>query len=469
MRKECLLLILLLTCLNCFVRSQVIPDSILDRYATSSTDSGKGKLLYNYVRFSMPGTATEKLTVLTRQLAFFKNNNDVTGINYSYILIGALAWRSGENSLGLKFALSALRHFESVDDTTGILLALIEIGNSIATSQDPQQGLYYFKKGLSIAKHYNDKVLYSSFLNNTADYYIRVNRPDSAFNYIQDAVKINYELGNDILLCASIGTLGDVYLAKEEHEIARPFLKKSIDYCKAVSSSYNTAFELGKLSYSFFQTGEYDSAIVYARQTLLYAPADDKSDIMKAYETLYECFEKLGKQDSAFRYFRLSRVTRDSLYTIEKSRTIQFMHFQEHIRQQDLAIEMKKAEENRRQNIQYALVGVGIMTLIILYLLLSRSFITNFRVIEFLGALTLLLVFEFFNLLLHPFLEKVTHHSPLLMLLALVCIASILVPLHHRLEKWALNKLVENNKKVRLAAAKKTIEKLEKPHDNDRH
>jgi hypothetical protein len=49
------------------------------------------------------------------------------------------------------------------------------------------------------------------------------------------------------------------------------------------------------------------------------------------------------------------------------------------------------------------------------------------------------------------------------MLLALVCIAALLVPLHHKLEKWATHKLVEKNKAIRLAAAKKTIEELEKP------
>jgi hypothetical protein len=48
------------------------------------------------------------------------------------------------------------------------------------------------------------------------------------------------------------------------------------------------------------------------------------------------------------------------------------------------------------------------------------------------------------------------------MLLALVLIAALLIPLHHRLEHWIKHKLVEKNKAIRLAAAKKTIEKLEK-------
>lgn len=47
------------------------------------------------------------------------------------------------------------------------------------------------------------------------------------------------------------------------------------------------------------------------------------------------------------------------------------------------------------------------------------------------------------------------------MLLALVCIAALLVPLHHKAEHWATAKLVEKNKQIRLEKAKKTIEELE--------
>ena len=80
--------------------------------------------------------------------------------------------------------------------------------------------------------------------------------------------------------------------------------------------------------------------------------------------------------------------------------------------------------------------------------------------IRFFGILALLIVFEFINLFLHPYLGNLTNHSPLLMLGIMVCIAALLIPVHHQLEKWITHRLVEKNKKIRLAAAKKTIAKL---------
>jgi hypothetical protein len=96
-------------------------------------------------------------------------------------------------------------------------------------------------------------------------------------------------------------------------------------------------------------------------------------------------------------------------------------------------------KEEHKQNIQYALIALGIITFVTFFLLLSRRVITSIKTIEFLSVVALLIVFEFLNLFLHPFFARITNHSPPLMLLALVFIASLLVPMHHRLEKWAKN------------------------------
>lgn len=97
-----------------------------------------------------------------------------------------------------------------------------------------------------------------------------------------------------------------------------------------------------------------------------------------------------------------------------------------------------------------------------MFLLLSRTIIANEKLISFLSILALLLVFEFINLIVHPFIGNLTHHSPILMLLCMVAIASMLIPLHHRLEHFIKDKLIEKNKTIRLASAKKTIEDLER-------
>jgi len=58
-----------------------------------------------------------------------------------------------------------------------------------------------------------------------------------------------------------------------------------------------------------------------------------------------------------------------------------------------------------------------------------------------------LLLFEFIILLLHPFIISLTGHQPIFTLIALVCIAAILIPTHHRAEKWMKQRI--NKKKLK--------------------
>ncbi|MDP1621375.1 MAG: hypothetical protein Q8M08_03460 [Bacteroidales bacterium] len=168
-----------------------------------------------------------------------------------------------------------------------------------------------------------------------------------------------------------------------------------------------------------------------------------------------------GNKDSSYHYALIQIAYKDSVINQKRITEFQNLSFSQRLKDIDEQAKISEEETQRKQNIQFALIAFGILSFSLLYLILSRSFITNAKLIRFFGVVALLIVFEFFNLLLHPFLERITHHTPFLMLLALVFIASLLVPLHHRIEKWATTRLVEKNIQIRLAAARKTVEELE--------
>lgn len=63
------------------------------------------------------------------------------------------------------------------------------------------------------------------------------------------------------------------------------------------------------------------------------------------------------------------------------------------------------------------------------------------RVIEFMGLLGLLILFEFISQPIHPYIDKWTSHTPVLMLMIPVLVAAIIVTLHHKLEHWVKERL----------------------------
>ncbi|MDP2414480.1 hypothetical protein [Daejeonella sp.] len=289
-----------------------------------------------------------------------------------------------------------------------------------------------------------------------------LNRPDSALFYFRKAEDVPVKMTDALLSSVFMLQMGRAFELSGDADLADTWYKKTLTFCRE-KNLVSSLIRHGDVYCGFLlRSGKYEEAKLLALQNFSIAKkAGINEGISTVASTLRKIYIHYAIQDSIIYYAQLQIDYTDSVTNQRKQAEFQNITFSQQLREIDEQTKARETAEARQRNIQYALIAVGIITFLILYLLLSRSFITNTRLIEFFGVIALLLVFEFLNLLLHPFLERVSNHSPVLMLLALVCIAALLVPLHHRVEKWATSKLVEKNRKIRLAAAKRTIEKLE--------
>ena len=460
MKKLTLYLLFFFCALNAY--NQPLPDSTKAKYHAAIADKEKGNCLMDYFKHQALNDTKTKANILLLK-SWFQKQNDEAGTNYTNLGLAMILQKNGDFPGALNMLFSVLPQFEQRKDSFGVLNTFMLISTTYMSAKDYVQAAKYEKMEINFAN--NDKNLLSRIYNGIACIYGEGKMPDSGMVYAEKAVKMDAELKNFKQLAISTSTLGENYIAAGQHDVALPFLRRTATYYKqyGASSPYMDAYLKNDFAEVFLATKMFDSSNYYSRQALATSvPFDVKDQSMRSYEYLYKSFEQTNQQDSLNKYFRLAMLTKDSLLSLEKVKSIQALTFQEQLRQQEADAEKAKTEEERKQNIQFALIAFGIITFVIIFLLLSRSFITNTKMIEFLGVVALLIVFEFLNLLLHPFLESVTHHSPVLMLLALVCIAALLVPLHHKIEHWATAKLVEKNKKIRLAAAKSTVEQLEK-------
>ena len=402
----------------------------------------------------------------------------------------------------IETGLKILNQAQRENDNIGQTMAYSFLGQGYRLLGNPIKALDYHHKAIAIAEKTNNLSLLASAENQTAHIYRDREEYDKAASIYLSSTAHADKGHNEKMKAWAPSNLGAVYLATNSLDSSLMYSQRAYEIftrLKIVSNNPyvfinlggvhsklgNTPLAMGyfnmalnrseganniryrnltctALAEHFQRNNQTDSCAFYARkaiETVNNTPFFYLSS--KPAKLLSDMYEKTNC-DSTLKYAKLIKTANDSLTSNKTNQQILLMTFEEDLRQQEAAAEKIKEEQQRKQNIQYALLALGIITFIITFLLLSRRHITNTKLIQFLGVVALLLVFEFLNLLLHPFLERITHHSPVLMLLALVCIAALLVPLHHKLEKWATHKLVEKNKAIRLAAAKKTIEELEK-------
>jgi tetratricopeptide (TPR) repeat protein len=334
---------------------------------------------------------------------------------------------------------------------------------SFTSHPDYRKAIKLYLEAEEAAIEGKSEILQSWALMNLGSTYHSMGQLDSALMYTQKTYELINRIKYTQYLSYVLTQFGDLNEKMGNASLAINYYSLAVKEAAEAHAYRFLSLAYRSLAYYYKKNNQIDSASVYAKKAITSVQNTAFAYIMAAEpaQLLLEIY-KNKNSDSAFKYSEIYRIANDSLYNARNVQQAQTLTFENELRQQQLKDEKIKDAEQRKQNIQYALMALGIITFIILFLLLSRSFITNTKWIEFFGVVALLLVFEFLNLLLHPFLERITDHSPVLMLLALVCIAALLVPLHHKLQKWALNKLVEKNKKIRLAAAKKTIQQLEK-------
>ena len=368
---------------------------------------------------------------------------------------------NADYSNALEYFFKGIPLAERAKDKRRISSLYIDIGVVYYRLNNPDELIKYLRKARSNLPAISSPLYYFMLTQvqaYTCRYFIMKNNYDSAMHYAMALNESNRYLKSPVYNCAAQGLTGLIYEKTNDTLAAELHYRNAVIGADAVRYFYIKHSVKTPYIDFLIRLRKIPEALEQTRQLMKMGEEKNNADVKRtAAGFLRRIAEYNHQTDSAYYYSLVESSLKDSVFNQNNFNKIQSLAFSEELRVLEEESKRAAEEETRRHNIQYALLAMGIITFIILFLVLSHSFTINERLIRFLIIIALLIVFEFLNLLLHPFLERITHHNPVYMLLALVCIAALLVPLHHRLEKWAVRKLVEKNKRIKLEAERKMI------------
>ena len=446
--KRILIALLIFTTCSSFAQNNNT-DSLKQVLRTEIADTTRVMALFylgnHYVFFSLDTSLiyTQQGLALSRQTGFiYGEANCLTNL-------GTIFWQAGNYPKSLEYYIQALKKYEIADDQFGLATSNGAIANIYAEMGDKQMEISYNSRCKTIAESLNDKLLLNYIYVNMGDFYEKQNQLDSALKYINQSYELAKLLNKTDSKGMALNNLGNIHSKMQHVEIAMDCYRQSLALGWEVKD-FNLICEttLG-VAALFKKTGQADSALYYARMS--FATASDAGftkRILNASTFLSTYFKNMNRFDSAYYYQSITIAAKDSLFSQEKSREVQNLSFTEKIRQQEIEEAARLAREERKSNIQL----IGIVTFISFFFALLFVFSkrhVNPKVIKFLGLLGLLLLFEFISLFLHPYIAAFTHHTPVYMLLILVLIASLLVPMHHKLQRWVKEKLAQKTMNAR--------------------
>lgn len=454
--RTCCLVLLSLFSFTTYCQNR---DSLLQAYPSVKDEAERLNLIYQTLNNPDPKQGLyyhQKLLTLTQK------HGDQAGEALVNVLIGWTLYLAGNTVTATEIVFKGLRLAEEAGSERAQGWAYLMLGH--AFYNDAPKAKEYLRRSLAASTAANSQQVRGFALRAISGYYSRHGKTDSALYFSQQALDVftTHKLMEDIP--ASLVDVGYMYYDLGRKGLALEYFRSALQepFIITGDNSENADDKVSiyhALSYFYREDGKFDSALHYAK--LGYKAVQNISFRYKMGPAwlLWKAYEKTNS-DSALKYATVYYSVRDSVNSAGKVQQIQVMALLEDERQQ-------KLKDERSQNLQFAAIALGILILLIGFLLLSHTVLASQKLIRFLGVVSLLIVFEFLNLFLHPLLGTLTHHSPVLMLLVMVCIAAMLVPLHHKMEHWVIHRLVEKNNRIRLAAAKKTIEKLEGKASNE--
>ena len=457
--KKIAALVLCITACCCALAQSAKADSLRNILATTGEDTTR-VMLYYFIGEEFlpeqPDSAYECALngmMLSRKLKY--RRGEMIGLGAAgnmLVLIGNFPGALAAQFQALTIA-EELRNVNAIAEIYG------NISRVYFFQKDYQQAIIYLDKLRGMGEKLGDRTLVGEAFENKGAVFIMTKQYDSALVYTQQAYSIAVEQKQPLYNLQL--NMGHIYYGRGQLTLAMEYFRSALPEIDSTNNDYYKSEACLGMAKVFAETGKKDSCLQYARNSFVIANnVEFIQGSLDAAEYLTNLYRDAGNSDSAFYYSEHARVANDSLFSQQKMNQLQSITFAEQLRQKEKLEQDLQAREERKHNLQYAAIAVGIIVFIILFLLLSRTIIVNQTVIRFLAALSLLILFEFINLLIHPFIAGLTHHSPIGILAFMVCVAAMLIPIHHRLEHWMAHRLVEKNNKIRLEAARRTIAEL---------
>jgi tetratricopeptide (TPR) repeat protein len=450
--KKLFIVLLLLNC-GCYIYAQQKKiDSLKHLLSISKSNAStvilKYKLAHSYLYYKPDSSfllAHEGLTLA-------KKINFLEGQEGCYKEIGEAKQQIGNYPDAIQDYYKYLHLAEKLNLQFDIAEALVDIGFLYQDQEEYGPAIKYTLKAKKViesiknkSKITNYQTTYNAILVNVGFFYYKNNQLDSALIYEQNAYELSVRIHTEEYMGNILLNLGLIQEKINNKALAILYYRMSVQKSEAIDD-YTALTDTYLTIADFYNlTNKIDSSIIYYKKALTTAKsASYNKGILTASTNLANLYG-INNKELAYDYLKTATIAKDSLFNQEKVKQVQKLKYEEQVREQEIADLTMLHEEERKDNLQLSAIALFIPVFFLISLLLSKIRVHN-RIIEFMCVLSILFLFEFFTLLIHPIVSRFSNHTPLIEFVIFVCLAGVMVPTHHHLTIWLKKRLTNLRK-----------------------
>lgn len=430
-----------LICTPSFAQKGYI-DSLKNILKTEKKDTSRAKILYKlsyeYV-LTKPDTA---LLLAQEAYDISVRKNFLTGEAWSLAQMGNAFRELGNNAQAIWYYLEQLKIEEKRKIPENLATVNMAISLAYNREKDTANAIRYIHLADSIVDANNIQYLKIYTLLNKGDIYEKANRLQDAMQYTRQAYNLAATENDTIILGAALNNLGNILLKQDQPLEAIKNYGQGIAFLKYANDNKSLSEAYLGIAKAFYNETELDSALLFAKKSYSISAGDGfLKNAVQTTNFLSVLYGKLDNIDSAFSYLQKTFVLKDSVESMEKIKKIESLTIEEKLRQMHLTALLEAEKEERRQKLELLAIGITIPMFFLFSFYISRRKIKK-KLVTFFGIFSLLFLFEYLTLFIHPFVQKISHHSPVIEIIIFVAIAALMIPAHHRIEHWFTKRLV---------------------------
>ncbi len=272
----------------------------------------------------------------------------------------------GRYEEALEFGMSSLKSAESTNEPILIALSLNRIADIYVLWRYYAFALDYLQKALIITEKAGLNTLNRQLFNSFGEIYKNLKQYEKAIDYYQKAIKCDEEMGGTGGVAIFLINIGECYNKSGKPEKAIPEIEKALKIFKVSNYTEGIARCNAELGVAFRDLKSFSKSAFYFNESQSLAKQINLIDlIISNYRDISNLYSLQGNVTKAFEYYKLFSELKDTVFNNEKEKKISELQTryetennEQQIKLQQLEIEKKEAEIDRKNLQQLAMLGV---------------------------------------------------------------------------------------------------------------
>ncbi|MEO6355430.1 MAG: ATP-binding protein [Ferruginibacter sp.] len=328
--KKFLIILILLIVFKSGKGQNLLLDSLKKSLSIVKEDTTHVLLLSEISLWSIFSNPDTSLLLAKEGLRLAQQTNYAKGEAYCKRSLGFFFWSTGDYTTAINLAFMGMPYAEASNDFDLQIWLNDLLLNAYRDNGDYNEAIKYDQKNRMISQRLNQPIDASRDAM-VANIYYDMNKLDSALHYI----RLSFKKGGiaDGWMCMAMGKIQ----TKVNHaDSAFYYYKLSIAKLTIDKNFKDLANVNQSIAALYYSNGNTDSAIYYAQNGLALAQQNSfAKEQFNLRSFLAEVYEKRNT-DSAFRYYKLAMVAKDSLFSKEKTKQILSIQFNDEIRRREV-------------------------------------------------------------------------------------------------------------------------------------